>query len=213
MDEFGHQHNGKILEMVKNESARLLTLWDGVYDDQPGASQDDHAVDATPRNVPSNNINNVETTRYEADHGRKIVFDNFDFNQKVHHMSEANQNIDNHWMVHMSTENRVSGNHLSMVEGSAERILEMDNGKCLPDRNEHAAQRDNYVDLVSRIVVGNINCLEFLKAHVICHIKHPYSREMAKPTENVCTNDYSINLLLKNWSASMLIVIMGNNCH
>jgi hypothetical protein len=49
LDEFGHQHNGKILEMVKNESARLLTLWDGVHDDQPGTSQDDHAADATPR--------------------------------------------------------------------------------------------------------------------------------------------------------------------
>ena len=91
-------------------------------------------------------------------------------------MSEANQNIDNHWVVHMSTENRVSGNHLSMVEGSAERILEIDNGKCLPDRNEHAAQRENYADLVSRIVVDNINCLQFLKAHVVRHIKHPYSR-------------------------------------
>ncbi len=74
-------------------------------------------------------------------------------------MSKANQNIDNHWVVHMSTENRVSGNHLNMVEGSAERILEMDNGKCLPDRNEHAAQRDNYADLVSRIVVDNIHNL------------------------------------------------------
>ena len=85
----------------------------------------------------------------------------------------------------MSTENRVSGNHLSMVEGSA-RILEMDNGKCLPDHNEHAAQRDNYAYLVSRIVVDNIKCLGFLRAHVVCHIKHPYSREMTKPTKTVC---------------------------
>ena len=138
-------------------------------------------VDLTPSGDCSNTIS------YEADHGRKIVFDNFDFMQKVHHMSEVHQNIDNHWVVHMSTENRVSGNHLSMVEGSAKRILEMDNGKCLPDRNEHSAQRDNYADLVSRILVDNIKCLGFLKAHVIRHIKHPYSRDMTKPTETVCT--------------------------
>jgi hypothetical protein len=182
LDEFGHNHNSKILEKVKNESARLLTLWDDVHGDQPGTGQDDLVVDATPRTR--------QTTTYEADHGRKIVFDNFDFHQKVHHMSEVNQNIDNHWVVHMNTENRVSGNHLSMVEGSADKILQMDNGKCLPDRNEHATQRDNYADLVSRIVVDNINCLEFLKAHATHHIKHPYSREMAKPTETVSSNDH-----------------------
>ena len=123
----------------------------------------------------------------EADHGRKIVFDNFDFMQKIRHMSKARQNIDNHWVVHMSTENRVSGNNLSMFDRSRKRILEMDNGKCIPDRNEHAPQRDNYADFVSRILVGNIKCLWFLKAHVVWHIKHPYSTEITKPTEMVCT--------------------------
>jgi hypothetical protein len=48
----------------------------------------------------------------------------------------------------------------------------MDNGKCIPDSTEHIAQRDNYASLVSRIVVENINCLEFLKEHAVRHIKH-----------------------------------------
>ena len=182
LDAFGHQHNGKILEMVKNESSRLLTVWNDVESDESTTVKDGNdVVDLTPSGDCSNTIS------YDANHGRKIVFDNFDFMQKVHHMSEVHQNIDNHWVVHVSTENRVSGNHLSMVEGSVKRILEMDNGKCLPDRNEHSAQRDNYADLVSRILVDNIKWLGFLKAHVIRHIKHPYSREMTKPTETVCT--------------------------
>ena len=63
-DAFGHQHNGKIVEMVKNESTRLLTVWNDVQSDES--------------DLPN-----------EADQGRKIVFDNFDFMQKVHHMSEA----------------------------------------------------------------------------------------------------------------------------
>ena len=46
-------------------------------------------------------------------------------------------------------------------------------------------QRENYASLVSRIVVERIKCLAFLKEHVVCHIKHMYSREMAKPTETV----------------------------
>ena len=154
--------------MVKNESTRLLTVWNDVQSDESGTVKDGNdVVDLTSSGDFSN------ATSYKADQGWKIVFDNFDFMKKVHHMSEADQNIDSHWVVHMSTENRVSGNHLSMVEESAKRILEMDNGKCLPDCNEHAAQRDNYADLVSRIVADNIKCLGFLKAHAVRHIKHP----------------------------------------
>ena len=101
MDEFGHQHNGKILEMVKNESTRLLTVWNDVKSDESATVKDGNDV---VNLTPSCDFN---TTSHEADQGQKIVFDKFDFMQKVHHMSEAHQNIDNHWVVHMSTENSV----------------------------------------------------------------------------------------------------------
>ena len=142
LDQFGHDHNAKIMEKVRNESARLLSIW----------SED------------------------ASDQGLKLVFDNFDFNQKVHHMSEFHQNIDNHWVAHMCTENRVAGNHLSMEERST-TILDMDNGKCIPDSSEHIAQRENYTNLVSQIMVDNISCLNFLKEHAVGHILHKYSLE------------------------------------
>ena len=33
-----------------------------------------------------------------ADKGRKLVFDNFDFKQQVHSMTEEHQNVDVHWV-------------------------------------------------------------------------------------------------------------------
>jgi hypothetical protein len=37
----------------------------------------------------------------------------------------------------------------------------MDNRKCIPDTNDHAQQRENYVNLMERIMVKNIPCMEF----------------------------------------------------
>ena len=119
LDEFRHDHNTKIMEKVKNESSILLSM-----------SNNDDAINDHADEVAA-------IVSHQADQGRKIVFDNFDFNQKVHHMSESHQNIDKHWVAHMCTENRVSGNHLSMEERSKKTILEMDNGKCIPDSAEH----------------------------------------------------------------------------
>ena len=47
------------------------------------------------------------------DNGRKITFDNLDYRQEVHYMTEEHQNIDKHYITSMSTENRVNGNQLS----------------------------------------------------------------------------------------------------
>ena len=58
--------------------------------------------------------NTGQTTCQVPDKGWKIAFDNFDFKQLVHHMTEDHQNIDDHWVSRISVENRVSGNHLSM---------------------------------------------------------------------------------------------------
>ena len=69
---------------------------------------------ATDTTVQTGNEENTAPTSavkesFEIDNGRKVVYDNFDMYQRVHHMSEVNQNIDNHWVVHMSIENRISG--------------------------------------------------------------------------------------------------------
>lgn len=103
-------------------------------------------------------------------------------------MTEDHQNIDNHWVSHMSVENRVSGNHLSMDKPVEKSLLKIENAKFVPNKIEHVLQRDNYSALVSRILVDNIPCLHFLEEYASRHIKHEYTSEMMEKTENVSLN-------------------------
>ena len=62
-------------------------------------------------------------------------------------MTEENQNVDRNFVTVMSTENRVSGNNLTN-KGPKNGVLQMVNGKCLPDASDNAMQRENYISLV-----------------------------------------------------------------
>ena len=113
-----------------------------------------------------------QSTVITADKGRKLVFDNFDFKQQVHSMTEQHQNIDVHWVTHLSVENR------------ADAVMQMENGVCLPTRHEHHLQRENYITLTERAIV-EIPCLACLKPVVCKHIPHQYSKKMAEKSEMV----------------------------
>lgn len=157
MDEFGKDHTHEITEAVKNQAKVMEAL--------------------------SNSSGN-STENLTQDPGRKLTFDNIDFRQKVHHMSEDNQNIDKHCVTIMSTENRVSGNHLSNdpPEGG---IMDMPNGICIPDQIESQQQRENYITLVERLLCKYLPCLEFLSDVTVQHIPHLYKKEMSAKTKTV----------------------------
>ena len=125
-----------------------------------------------------------QSTVITADKGRKLDFDNFDFKQQVHSMTEQHQNIDVHWVTHLSVENRVSGNHLSSAKPDADAVMQMENGVFLPTPHEHHLQRENYITLTERAIV-EIPCLACLKPVVCKHIPHQYSNEMAEKSEMV----------------------------
>lgn len=99
-------------------------------------------------------------------------------------MTEQHQNIDVHWVTHLSVENRVSGNHLSSAKPAADAVMQVENGVCLPTRHEHHLQRENYITLTERAIV-EIPCLACLKPVVCKHIPHQYSKEMAEKSEMV----------------------------
>ena len=120
----------------------------------------------------------------QPDKGRKITFDNFDIYQEVHHMTEQNQNKDKHYVTVMSTENRVSGSHLRR-DGPICDIAGLENGKCVPDHNDHLMQKNDYVVLVARIITANIQCLKHLDEVVTKHIRHRYQKETAQATDTV----------------------------
>ena len=75
--------------------------------------------------------------------GRKLVFDNFDFKQHVQSMTEEHQNEGVHGVSHLSVENPVTGNHLSSEKPAIAALVQMENGLCLPNRNEHHQPREN----------------------------------------------------------------------
>ena len=73
-------------------------------------------------------------------------------------MSEVHQNIEKHWVSHMCTENRIAGNHLLTEQPPITTLLNLDNGKFIPNHVEPQLQREDYAKLVEKIA-----CLHFLK--------------------------------------------------
>ena len=116
--------------------------------------------------------------------GRKLVFDNIDYRHEVHHMTEEHQNVDKHCVTVMTTENRVSGKHLSDVQ-PVNGVLELENGKCLPSCRDNVKQRCNYIALVGRVITANIEYLKFLQDVTTMHIPHCYMKEMSSKSETV----------------------------
>ncbi|KAJ7389081.1 hypothetical protein OS493_033663 [Desmophyllum pertusum] len=169
LDEFGKEHTKSITDAVTNQGqymAQEAVTSASMDPVEPRASTESQA------NPPP-----CRETIHKPDVGRKITFDNLDYRQEVHHMTEEHQNIDKHYVTAMSTENRVYGHHLS--DKSPDRgVLDMENGKCLPSVQDNARQRDNYITLAERIISSNIPCLYPLSDVSTPHIPHQYSQEM-----------------------------------
>eukprot|EP00112_Aurelia_sp_Birch-Aquarium-sp1_P011226 Seg2360.7 transcript_id=Seg2360.7/GoldUCD/mRNA.D3Y31 product="hypothetical protein" protein_id=Seg2360.7/GoldUCD/D3Y31 len=66
----------------------------------------------------------------------------------------------------MSTENRVSGAHLPN-EMQICQLEELENGTFCPNKIEHTKQRNDYINLVGRIITEHIPCLESLKTAAV----------------------------------------------
>ena len=169
MDEFGKDHTKQITDAVLKESLYM-------------AKRNQVAQENTSQAIVEDKSEG-EVIVY-PDVGRKLTFDNLDYRQEVHYMTEDHQNIDKHVVTVMSTENRVSGSHLS-DEPKADGVLNMENGKCLPSPQDNAKQRENYITLVERIVATNIPCMNFLLNASTPHIPNQYRNEVKNKTETV----------------------------
>lgn len=174
LDEFGKEFAVSVEKKVKGETNRLKNKHElsSVQLATRGSEQPQQSTEVVPSVVSP------------LDKGRKLVFDNFDFRQQVHTMTEEHQNVDVHWCTHMAVENRVSGNHLSDTKPDADYLLQMENGLCLPSPYDHHLQRQNYITLTTRAIV-EIPSLAFLKPVVCQHIQHQYSKETREKSEMV----------------------------
>ena len=136
------------------------------------------------KNVTEPDGHTMENRTPSLSSGYKFPFDNFDIFQKVHDMTEDNQNKDIHWVNHNAVKNRVSGNHLPDDVPTCD-LAELSNVKLLPNSMDHVIQMTNYVELVERVLTEEIPYLAFCKDIVRKHIPHPHSKEMAEKTEKV----------------------------
>lgn len=170
LDEFGQDYDLKIKNSVQKQSDYMVK--------NSNHSGDTISTDLDKKEPLPNNV------CMQYDDGRKLTFDNLDYRQDVHHMTEEHQNIDKHCVTNMSTENRVTGNHLSN-KPPLDGILNMENGKCLPSPHENLKQRDNYITSAEQIISKNIPCPKFLSDVSTVHIPHQYSKEMSEKTETV----------------------------
>ena len=135
------------------------------------AQRDLHLMDTVQASAPVSAPPCRPANNPQPDIGRKITFDNLDYHQEVHHMTEDHQNIDRHYVTVMSTNNRVHGHHLS-DKPSETGVFQMENGKCLPSVLDNVRQRENYITLVERVIANNIPCLHFLSDVVTTQIPH-----------------------------------------
>ena len=94
LDEFGEEYAASVEKKVKDETARLQK--------QHQAPTEAPSSTSSPPLVTEGQ--SQQSTVITADKGRKLVFDNFDFKQEVHSMTEQHQNIDVHWVTHLSVE-------------------------------------------------------------------------------------------------------------
>ncbi len=101
MDDFGQNHDAELRELINVECAMM----------QQKATAAAPTVDVTTREksrqLPATMIGKIPP-------GRKQIFDNIDYEQKVHHMTEEHQNTLTHWTSYMTTENRISPGNVNM---------------------------------------------------------------------------------------------------
>ena len=95
LDDFGKDFDKEVMNCIQSECRRLEKIT--IAKETPGS---------VTRNLPS-------SLEDKIDLGRKVIFDNIDYEQKVHHMTEEHQNTLVHWTTYMSTENRVTGKYQS----------------------------------------------------------------------------------------------------
>lgn len=99
-------------------------------------------------------------------------------------MTEENQNLDTHDCVKGYVLNRVGGNNLPKFKPQSD-LMSLENGEFMFDRQDHVKQRINYITLIQRIIVGEIDCLKQFSDCVLYHIPHKYSKEMSQKNEMV----------------------------
>ena len=114
----------------------------------------------------------------------QIIGDNLDTNEKASRQTSMYCGKSHHWFSLYTVKDRVSGNHLPDELPLAD-VSELPLSTWLPSISDCVTLRDEFIILVSRVLVRNFTAFDFLKNEVVEHIPHAYSAAMKKKSEIV----------------------------
>lgn len=117
----------------------------------------------------------------------QIIGDNLDTNQKASRQTSTYRGKSHHWFSLYAVKDRVSGNHLPDERPLAD-VSKLPLSTWLPSISDCISLREEFIILVSRVLVKNFSAFDFLKNEVIDHIPHVYSAVMKKKSE-IVSND------------------------
>lgn len=184
LDVLGQNHDQKVMELKKQiaEQQQNISENQATLNHLNQRCNKEHVCSTLCVEKKNEIIKDLKESKVHAHAGFSIIFDNIDGKTTRRHMAKDNQNSDYHWVNHKIVVNRVSGN---MLNQSPMNVLNMPNIKLLPSVKDQAKQRQNYIVLVSRVLVQHLESFEIFKDVYIQHIPHKYSKEAAKKSESV----------------------------
>ena len=110
----------------------------------------------------------------------RATFDNFDFRMLANIILKNHRNSDFHWIVQYLTFDRVSSTGLDDEKPIVDNMDDFHNSNYLLDQGEVELMKQDFIVLVSRVLVEFFPFLEPLKSIIPQHIDHQHSNEMAQ---------------------------------
>ena len=118
----------------------------------------------------------------------RIVADNLDFSLSARIQTSRLRNQSIHWTHHLAIRDRVVTTDptpcLEAAKGQC-KIADLELSELLPSSETNLAVENDFVVLVSRMVVKFLPAFHMFRDAVIHHIPHKYSEEMARKSDVV----------------------------
>ena len=103
----------------------------------------------------------------------QIIGDNLDTNLVASCETSTHKGKSLHWVSLFAVKNQVSGNHLPDERPFAD-VSKVPLSTWLPSVSDCVTPREEFIVLVSRVLVKNLTAFGFLRDQVVEHIPHIY---------------------------------------
>ena len=127
----------------------------------------------------------------------QIIGDNVDLKSKPTHFSLSASVKDHHWFSLYAIKNRVHGEQLANDKPTAD-ISTLPLTTWLPSVNDCVLFHDEFIILVSRVLVAKLKAFQVFSDVVQDHIPHQYSKEMSEKSHIVCISCFITIFMIIN---------------